>query len=424
VLGVLAAPAVRGAERAYDVVHYDATVEVDAERASVRGHVHVWFVAEPGAALVLALDAGELEVEAVREEGAGALAFEKAGSRLSVALPASPRRERSVEVRYHGSPRRGIAFVKESGQVATAFATSQWLPCVDAPDERATLELALVASRGSVVVATGERRVEQRLGDRVETRFWLAEPAPSYLYGFALGTFREVRASVGAVELRYLAPRSFTARDLERIFGDTPDMLSFFAAKAGVEYPHKSYTQVLLEGGSGQEMAGFAVMGTRYGERALEDPADVWLGAHELAHQWWGNGVTNESWRHFWLNEGVATFMAAAYLEHRFGRAAYTAQIDAARAKYERLRGAGKDHALVYDDWTSPSADDRAIVYDKGAYVVHLLREELGEDAFWAGLFAYTQANWGSSVTTRDFEAAMERASGRDLDEFFARWVY
>ncbi|HUO67001.1 MAG TPA: M1 family metallopeptidase, partial [Gammaproteobacteria bacterium] len=343
---------------------------------------------------------------------------------LFVELPAASERERSIEIRYHGSPPRGVRFLPQSAQVSTAFATSQWLPCVDAPDERATFELTLIAPHGSEVAASGRLIGSEDTPKGLVTRWSLEQPAPSYLYGFALGPFVAAQDTIGRVALRYLAPRSFAAQDLRRVFEDTRDMLEFFESKAGVSYPHSAYTQVLLEQGSGQELAGMAVMGTNYGTRTLEDPTNVWLGAHELAHQWWGNGVTNASWRHFWLNEGIATFMAAAYIEHRFGHDAYFKQIDAARAKYESLAAAGKDHALVFDDWSSPSADDRVIVYDKGAYVLHRLREEIGDDAFWTGLRGYTVSNWGRSVTTPDFRAAMEQGAGRDLGAFFARWVY
>jgi aminopeptidase N len=416
--------AAQAPERAFDVKHYEVILEVDVEHRAVRGIEQVVLAATAGAPVTLALDAGALEIDSVREAETLARPFAKRGAKLFVDLPAATERERSVEIRYHGSPPRGMKFVSQSAQVSTAFATSQWLPCVDAPDERATFRLMLTAPTGAEIAASGRLLDGWETPQGHVTHWVLEQPAPSYLYGFAFGPFAAVEDASERVALRYLAPRSFTANDLRRIFADTRDMLTFFEDKAGVPYPHGAYTQVLLEQGSGQEMAGMSVMGTRYGTGVLEDSTNVWLGAHELAHQWWGNGVTNASWRHFWLNEGIATFMAAAYLEHRFGRDAYLKQIDAARAKYEALAAAGKDHALVYDDWSSPSADDRTIVYDKGAYVLHRLRDEIGDDAFWAGLRRYTLSNWGRSVTTPDFQAAMEQTVGHDLGAFFARWVY
>lgn len=148
---------------------------------------------------------------------------------------------------------------------------------------------------------------------------------------------------------------------------------------------------MLAAGGVEQEMSGFTVMRETYGREVLANERAVWLGAHELAHQWWGNMVTNRDWNHFWLNEGIASFMTAAYKEHRFGRDEYLREIESYRTSYHKVRDMGKDRSLVFPDWDRPTAEDRTLVYDKGAYVLHLLREELGEGTFWAGIRQYTR---------------------------------
>ena len=150
---------------------------------------------------------------------------------------------------------------------------------------------------------------------------------------------------------------------------------------------------------------------------------DTGLMAHEIAHTWWGNGVTNQAWTEFWLNEGLATFMSAVWLQQHDGEAAYQARVKAWRERLDALRAAGADKPLVFADWRKPSRNDRAVVYQKGAYVIHMLRQALGEDAFWLGIRDYTRANMGKSVTTADFKRAMEQASGRDLSAFFAKWA-
>ena len=136
-----------------------------------------------------------------------------------------------------------------------------------------------------------------------------------------------------------------------------------------------------------------------------------------------GIGTTCSTWGEFWLNEGFATFMAAAYMQHQHGEAEYLAAVDRWRARLAKLTAEGKDHALVYARWDKPTRDDRAVVYQKGAYVLHLLREEMGEAAFWNGIREYSQRFANRSVTTGDFQDAMERASGRSLEDFFRRWV-
>jgi len=191
-----------------------------------------------------------------------------------------------------------------------------------------------------------------------------------------------------------------------------------------MDQSNTSSIQVLPTGSADQEMSSFTVLNDRYGKEVLKNEQELWLSAHEFAHQWWGNMVTCRDWNHFWLNEGIATFMAAAYMEHRFGRQVYMREIDSYRTKYEKIRDAGKDKSLVFPDWLHPTREDRSLVYDKGAYVMHLLREEMGERAFWKGLRIFTRRFFGKSVVTSDFEAAMEEANGKSLDKFFAKWVY
>ena len=200
------------------------------------------------------------------------------------------------------------------------------------------------------------------------------------------------------------------------------DMLRFFERRAGFAY-RGDYAQALVASTVGQEMAGLAVVSERYGAKVLEDPQNRALLAHELAHQWWGVSVTCHDWGHFWLNEGFANFMAAAWLEHRFGEEAYREQVEGWERRLQRLRDDNADRSLVYARWYRPTANDRAVVYQKGAYVLHRLRQHLGERDFWRGIRAYTRAYRGRSVVTADFRRVMEKTSGRDLGDFFAEWV-
>ena len=299
------------------------------------------------------------------------------------------------------------------------------MPVVDAPDQKATLRLRLSRARRT---GGGRERpagpASLAAGGTSRVRVGPDEPLPSYVFGFATGPFRRVSETHRGVRLEYLGA-SFTDAELRRVFGETRSMLEFFEERAGARYPGASYTQVLAAGRVEQELGLFTLLSESYGRRLLDDdPHDLWLMAHELAHQWWGNSVTCRDWNHFWLNEGMATFLADAYLERRFGTEVYAKQIAGVRDDYERVRGRGGDKALVFPDWVKPSADDRVIVYRKGAYVLHLLRESLGDTLFWAGLRDYTRRNMGGSVTTATSRGPMERRTGRDLDAFFERWVY
>lgn len=419
------ASAQSGAAASFDVLHYDAQVAPDIAGKTVTGKVLIRFVSRVDKLAAVEFNCGDLRIDAVREKKE-TQKFTRGDGRLSISLsrPAKAHETREIEIEYHGTPRRGIRFYPEREQVYTVFSTSQWLVCVDAPDDRATLSLNLVVPAHLRTVANGRLASRRNLASNKIIYRWRQEiPVPTYIFGFAAGRFRTVTEKRGRVQLRYLATQ-YSDDELRRIFRDTADMISFYEDRAGVRYADATYTQVLAPGRIDQEMSGFTVMHENYGRAVLANERDVWLGAHELAHQWWGNMVTCRDWRHFWLNEGMATFMAAAYKEHRFGREEYLREIESNRKNYQKVHDAGLDKSLVFPDWLNPTAEDRTLVYDKGAYVLHLLREDLGERAFWAGIRQYTRAYFGKSVTTPDFQTAMEQASGKNLAGFFSRWVY
>lgn len=409
----------------FDVMRYDAEVEPDIANKSIKGKVLIRFVARAKNLTTIEFDCGELTIDAVSEKGE-AQKFTLGQHRVSITLsrPAKDNEERSISIAYHGAPRRGIRFFPDEQQVYTIFSTSQWMPCIDAPADRAALRLTLILPAGLTVVANGRLVSQHNLPDkRVAYEWEQAKPIPTYIFGFAVGRFRDVIEEKSGVKFRYLAAR-FSDEETRRIFRETPDMLAFCEERAGVPYADKTYTQVLASGNVEQEMSSFTALDEEYGHQVLANERALWLAAHELAHQWWGNMVTCVDWNHFWLNEGFATFMAAAYLEHRFGREEYMRQIESYRASYEKVRDAGHDKSLVFPDWLHPTREDRTLVYRKGALVLHLLREELGEKDFWAGIRLYTRKYFGKSVTTQDFQAAMEEASGKSLKAFFDKWVY
>jgi aminopeptidase N len=404
-----------------DVLHYTATIEPDIANKTIKGTVVIRFVSDDA---FVEFDCGGLVIDSVRFAG-NSIKFTVKDRRVRIELPGMAK-EQQVEIDYHGAPKYGIRFFPDRNQVYTVFSTSQWMVCIDDPADRATLTMKLVVPISLTPVANGRLVSQSVLPTKKRVSEWRqTNPIPTYIFGFAVGPYKVVTEKKGDVEFRYLAT-DFNETEVRRIFRDTPDMLEFFESRAGVKYHGPTYTQVLAAGNVAQEMDAFSALREAYGKQVLANEQDQWLGAHEFAHQWWGNMVTCRDWNHFWLNEGIASFIAAAYLEHRFGREAYLREIDSYRANYEKVKAAGKEKSLVFPDWLNPSREDRTLVYDKGAYVMHLLREEMGERAFWDGLRLFTQRHFGKSVVTSDFTSAMEEAAGKgkDLQKFFAKWIY
>ena len=421
---LLASAAVCAApSRGFDVLHYQVALVPDIAAKRLQGQQTVRVRAKQPLA-TLALDIGALEVISV-QQGGRALVFEQGDQQLRVSLATPLKRgaEAKLQIVYQGQPPHGLEFAPERSEVYTIFSTSQWMPSLDAPDARATLDLSVTLPAGLLATGTGRTLPTRTLADgRIEHRWRLDTAMPGYVYGFAAGRYQQATQQHGRIALRFLSVDRSPAQ-LQAVFARTGDMLDFFADRAGLAY-RGDYQQALVARTIGQELAGLSLLAEDYGKGLLDNPDDTALLAHEAAHQWWGNRVTCASWQHFWLNEGMANFMTAAWLQHAQGEAAYQAQVQGWRTRLDALRAKGADHALVYADWDSPSADDRAVVYRKGAYVLHLLRIELGDAVFWRGIRAYTRANDGRSVVTADFQRAMEAAAGHSLQPFFRQWVY
>ena len=124
------------------------------------------------------------------------------------------------------------------------------------------------------------------------------------------------------------------------------------------------------------------------------------------------------------VKAGIATFMVAAWKEHSAGDAAYSEELDVTRRRVEQVRELGFDKPLAWDGEYPSLRARRAVQYSKGALFLAHLRETIGEESFWNGLRRFTRQHAGKTVTSKDFQNAMERASGRDLSDTFAEWVY
>lgn len=324
---------------------------------------------------------------------------------------------------FRGLPKRGLA--AQSGAIYSSYFACDWMLCLqNSPGDKAWFDLDLYLPNNASSVGIGRRLPMVEVADGLTLHAWRSSrPYSPYLFGFAAGKLQFAQRQHAGTRFDYVNATAEEV-DLEQLFADTLAISDFFAAKAGLPVPDQHYTQILVPGHEAQEAATFSLIGQDALERDLSDPPAQWIIAHEMSHQWWGNLVTSATWQHFWLNEGFATFMTAAWKQHRFGDAAYQAELEVARRRVKRATELGYDKPLAWNGTYPSLGVRRAIQYSKGALFLDHLRSELGERDFWKGVQEYTKRFAGKTVRSSDFESVMAEASGRDLSAIFAQWVY
>lgn len=403
-----------------DVLHYQLSLQANLEKKAIIGYICISLRNTSESHRVL-INSGNLNIKQVY--GSTVESYQHKGEKLILSLTESSEEEHFIQISYTGNPKKGLIFLSDPLSLYTVFFTSAWMPCHEDPGDKASIHMDVIIPEKFSVLASGEFISKNDLGKGLTTySYRQSYESPAYTYGFVVGDFHVFEEKQAKTSLAYYSSTHYP-QQLADIFGETGDILSFFERISGIPYGQSSYAQILI-GNHYQEMSGLSVLRESYGKLVLADSTETNLISHELAHQWWGNRITCESWQHFWLNEGFATFLSAAYNEYRFGKEKYLENIDSYFQVYNRIKKKGGDKSLVFKDWINPSRDDRNLVYFKGAYVLHLLKEKLGDEVFWKAIKFYSQSYFGKSVNTRNFQDAIEKSSQIDLQEFFDEWIY
>ena len=432
-------PPVADRPREADILHYDLDVEVDPTAGFVKGHAAIRFRALPGLPVdALVLDAVELAVEGAWDERGDELDFVAGRDLLVLPLrtPVAPGAESSVSIDWHAFPRRGLYFVAPSAADPTRapHVWSQgechearfWFPCRDLPDERATTTLRITCDEAFVTLGPGERTSSRvKDGRRIDT--WsLDVPHSSYLVSLVAGALAEGALPSARLELPVLAEADDLPLALQN-FAATADMVAVFENFTGHPYPYPKYAQACVgdftAGGMENASATTLLQETIHLPQDEPQAESTDLISHELAHMWFGDLLTCRTWTHLWLNESFATFCEGVWREQVEGPDRYRAMVRG----WRRLAvGAEDDNSrpIRWDGWKDPDADlFDAHDYEAGALRLHMLRELLGREAFDRGVREYVRLHATDTVVTHDLRAALEQASGRDLGDFFQRWI-
>ncbi|MGD9589583.1 MAG: M1 family metallopeptidase [Pyrinomonadaceae bacterium] len=432
----------------YDVQHYVIRVSFDQAKKQVFGDTTVRLKPLKDGYKRVVLDSIGISYSSVALEGGDIpLTFKTQGKSVIVDLDREYSAGETVAVRfkYTATPKKGIYFVAErkasegfpghSAQIWTQGEPEEaryWFPSFDFPSDKATAEQFITAKKGDSVIGNGAFLGKADNPDGTSTHhFRMDVPFPTYLVSFVVGGYVRIDEKYKEIPLGYYVYPG-TESIVPKAYGKTKEMFRIFEDITKIDYPFVKYDQTIvasfsfggMENITATTMADSEIFlaGNPLFGGGVED-----LVSHELAHSWFGNLVTCKNWAELWLNEGFATFFEAVSREKLYGREAYIFKVmnDAERFLAEDAVNT-KRHGLFNRNAADvDSLFDRAgTTYNKGGAVLHTLREQVGEEAFWKGVNVYLNRHKYGSVETTDLKKAMEESSGQDLGWFFDQWVY
>ncbi len=425
--------------RDYHLQNVRVSLHFDLDQRKVIGEVTHTLSSLRDGVTHLDFDCSELTVSSARVNGKDAK-FDLRDDKLRVHLeqPAKSGEKFEVELKYEGKPTSGLYFIlpgkddpsraKQIWTQGEAEDTHHYIPIYDYPNDRTTSEMILTVPGDWRTVSNGKLLSIQDAPNGQKTWTWRQSlPISTYLISFVAGEYKEKKDNWHNIPITYNVPRGMEDT-IDPTFSHTKEMLDFFSGRFGVPYPWDQYAQTAVDDfvASGMENVSATTLAARdmvHAELAAEKPeAADGLISHEMTHQWFGDLVTCKDWTNTWLNEGFATFGATLWEEHYYG-------VDASGYRYWREQNTWMQSRELYPipivtRDINDSVEYVGNVYDKAGWVIHMLREQMGDEAFFRALKHYLEANRLQNVVTADLAKAVEESSGRNVDQFFDQWIY
>jgi aminopeptidase N len=306
-------------------------------------------------------------------------------------------------------------------------ASSVWFPTIDNPDQKSTEEISMTIPAKYVTLSNGTLVTKKNNADGTRTDTWkMNEPHSPYLFMMAVGDFAIVKDSYKGKEVSYYVEKPFE-KIARRIFGLTPEMIGFYSSKLGVEYPWPKYAQIVARDYvSGAMENTSATLHSEYLQQNARQLADGnkyedYI-AHELFHQWFGDLVTAESWSNLTLNESFANFSETIWNEYKHGQDAGDEHNYTQMQMY--LNSRSEDVPLVRFHYSDKEEMFDRVSYEKGGRILNMLRNVVGEDAFFKSLNLYLNQNKFKNAEADQLRLAFEEVTGKDLNWFWNQWYY
>lgn len=412
-----------------DVEHYTFRIGLSDANNEMTGEAAVRFRFVKAGVSQLWLDlARNMAVSEVTWNGA-VLPFTHDSDRLTINLPAAPDAgtTREMQVKYKGTAVGGLRIGLNKFNERTFFSSNwpnlahQWLPMIDHPYDKATSEFFVTAPAKYQVVSNGllVETIDRADGMRV-THWKQSVPIASWLNTIGVAPFAHRNfATVQGIPLQtWVFPQD---RDNGIVTFETPtrQAMEFYIDHIGA-YPYEKLANVQAAGLSGGMELASSIF---YGEKSVANKPATSLVAHEIAHQWFGDSVTEKDWDDVWLSEGFATYFTLLTTEHYEGREAFLAGLKRSREGVFNAEKRTPNTAVRHDNLADMKKVLNQLVYQKGGWTLHMLRAQIGTDNFWLGIREYYRRYRDSNASTDDFRKVMEEVSGQNLGWFFQQWL-
>jgi aminopeptidase N len=428
-------------DRSFDVLHYILNIAIDGKEQTCAGDVTIRLLPLRQQFDRILLDAGPMTISDVRI-GARRVSFTHTSDTLVIETgkPYGLQDTLSVTISYAvKSPEKGMYFISPDSsypykgyQVWTQGEgeyNHYWFPCYDYPNDRATSEMVVTVDEGMTAISNGDLLSEKKNKENhTATYHWFEHvPHVSYLISLVVGEYVELKDSLGNLPLRYYVYLG-QRENAFRSFWKTGKAIEYFSSKTGCRYPWEKYSQTVISDFmySGEENVSATTLtdNTIHDARAHLDHTSDGLVVHELAHQWFGDYITCNDWSQAWLNEGFATFFENLFVEYDRGHDDAAQELVNDQTTIVNIDAGDRRRPMVCNRYANPMELFDSRIYGKGAIVLSMLREYLGEELFWKAIRSYAGKYSNSCVETNDFKRTIEEATGYNLHWFFDQWVY
>ncbi|HVS95180.1 MAG TPA: M1 family metallopeptidase [Puia sp.] len=423
-----------------DVQHYSFDLTLSDQTDEIAGVASITVLFKKDSARQLRLDfvnktaerkGKGMVVDSVLLDGQ-ALHYTHSNDQLLIRLPKGSVKGGTLVfvVKYHGIPDDGLRIGPTKYGDRSFFSenwpnkTRHWLPCIDHPYDKATSEFLVRAPSHYKVISNGLLLEESNLDAATRLTHW-RQSVPIACWLYVLGVADMAVQYVGQVDGKSIQTWVYP---MDRVAGfydlatPTKSVVEFFSDYVGpYAYEKVANVQATSHGGMETASAIFYTENLINGKRT-EGLRNVVI--HELAHQWFGNAVTESTWDDAWLSEGFATFFTLLYIEHAYGHDAYVKGLLNAKKLVYTYYDKDPNWSIVADRTAEDGPVTNIITYQKGAWFLHMLRDSIGEEAFQTGIRSYYHDFMNSNATTGDLLQEMEKASGKSLKAFFDQWLY